>query len=61
LEQSKPTETYKTQTAVNSEGKTNETTKNLKEPLQKGQQSPKNKSQQEKHEKPQPRTPKRKI
>ncbi|HLT34076.1 MAG TPA: DUF3945 domain-containing protein, partial [Aquaticitalea sp.] len=41
-ERIKPTEAHKTQTAVNSEGKTNEATKNIKEPLQKGQQRPKN-------------------
>lgn len=43
---------HKTQTAVNSEGKTNETTKNIKEPLQKGQQRPKNEKQQEQQDKP---------
>jgi len=48
----KPTEAHKTQTAVNSEGKTNEATKNIKEPLQKGQQSPKNDKQQEQQKKP---------
>ena len=58
-QQAKPTEAHKTQTAVNSEGKTNETTKHLKEPLQKGQQSPKDKSQQVKQNKPQPRAGKR--
>ena len=31
----------RTQVAVNSEGKTNEATKNLKEPLRKGQTAPK--------------------
>lgn len=51
-EQAKPTEAHKIQTAVNSEGKTNEATKNIKEPLQKGQQAPKNKKQQEQQEKP---------
>jgi len=51
-ERVKPTETHKTQTAVNSEGKTNEATKNVKEPLQKGQQRPKNEKQQEQQEKP---------
>ncbi|COX98265.1 Uncharacterised protein [Mycobacterium tuberculosis] len=51
-EQAKPTEAHKTQTAVNSEGKTNEATKKIKEPLQKGQQAPKNKKQQEEQEKP---------
>lgn len=52
-ERVKPTEEHKTQTAVNSEGKTNEATKNLKDPLQKGQQRPKNEKQQEQQEKPQ--------
>jgi len=47
-EQAKPTEVHKTQTAVNSEGKTNESTKNINEPLKRGQQRPKNKQQQEK-------------
>ena len=51
-ERTQPTEAHKTQTAVNSEGKTNEATKNLKEPLQKGQQAPKDKKQQEQQEKP---------
>lgn len=51
-EQAKPTEAHKTQTAVNSEGKTNEATKKIKEPLQRGQQAPKNKKQQEEQEKP---------
>ena len=32
-----PSNESRTQVAVNSEGKTNEATKNLKEPLQKGQ------------------------
>lgn len=51
-ERVKPTEAHKTQTAVNSEGKTNEATKNIKEPLKSGQQRPKNKQQQEQQEKP---------
>ncbi|CDT31016.1 conserved hypothetical protein [Sphingobacterium sp. PM2-P1-29] len=51
-EQAKPAEAYKTQTAVNSEGKTNEATKHLKEPLKPQQQTPKNKKQQEQQEKP---------
>ncbi|ETN57896.1 hypothetical protein AND_010527 [Anopheles darlingi] len=46
-QKAKPTQEHTTQTAVNSEGKTNEATKHLKEPLQKGQQSPKDKSQEE--------------
>lgn len=49
--QAKPAEAHKTQTAVNSEGKTNEATKNIKEPLKSGQQTPKNKQQQDKQEK----------
>ena len=51
-ERVKPTEAHKTQTAVNSEGKTNEATKNIKEPLKYGQQTPKNKQQREQQEKP---------
>jgi hypothetical protein len=51
--QAKPVEANKTQTAVNSEGKTNEATKNINEPLKSGQQRPKNKQQQEQQEKPQ--------
>ncbi|KPE52594.1 DUF3945 domain-containing protein [Chryseobacterium indologenes] len=50
--QAKPTEAHKTQAAVNSEGKTNEATKNINEPLKSGQQSPKNKQQQDQQEKP---------
>lgn len=50
-EQAKPAEAYKTQTAVNSEGKTNEATKHVKEPLKPQQQTPKNKKQQEQQEK----------
>ena len=48
--QAKPTEAHKTQTAVNSKGKTNEATKNIKEPLESKQQAPKDKKQQEKQE-----------
>lgn len=51
-EQVKPTEAHKTQTAVNSEGKTNEVTKNIKEPLKSGQKNPDSKKQQEEQEKP---------
>lgn len=40
-------ESHKTQVAVNSEGKTNEATKNIKEPLQPKQQGPKNQKQQQ--------------
>lgn len=49
-EQAKPTEAHKTQTAVNSEGKTNEATKNLKEPLKSEQKNPDNKEQQDQQE-----------
>ena len=45
-----PDEAHKTQKAVNSDGKTNETTKNVKEPLKQGQNKP-TESQQEKAEK----------
>ena len=48
-----PSNESRTQVAVNSEGKTNEATKNLKEPLQKGQAAPKNDKQQQQQEKPQ--------
>ena len=36
----KPAEESKTQVAVNNEGKANEATKNVKEPLKQGQQKP---------------------
>ncbi|MBJ2126347.1 DUF3945 domain-containing protein [Flavobacterium sp. IB48] len=49
-EQAKPTEAHKTQTAVNSEGKTNEATKNIKEPLKSGQKNPDSEKQQEQQE-----------
>ncbi|MNY05627.1 hypothetical protein D3C86_1383550 [compost metagenome] len=49
-EQAKPTEAHKTQTSVNSEGKTNEATKNIKEPLKSGQKNPDSKKQQEQQE-----------
>jgi hypothetical protein len=49
-EQAKPTEAHKTQTAVNSDGKTNESTKNIKEPLKSGQKNPDSKEQQEQQE-----------
>ena len=51
-EQAKPTEAHKTQTAVNSEGKTNEATKKIKEPLESGQTNPNNRKQQEQQEAP---------
>ncbi|MFD2939192.1 DUF3945 domain-containing protein [Flavobacterium notoginsengisoli] len=49
-EQVKPADAYKTQTAVNSEGKTNEATKNSSEPLKSGQTNPDSKKQQEQQE-----------
>lgn len=51
-EKAQPKEENKTQVAVNSEGKTNETTKNIKEPLKTAQNNPDSKQQQEKQEKP---------
>ncbi len=42
----RPSNESRTQVAVNNEGKTNEATKNLKEPLQKGQTNPKDARQQ---------------
>lgn len=51
-ERIKPTDAHKTQNAVNSEGKTNEATKNIKEPLKSGQKNPDSKKQQEEQEKP---------
>lgn len=42
----------KTQYAVNNQGKTNEATKNITDPLQKGQTAPKNSAQQEQQRKP---------
>ena len=50
-----PSNESRTQVAVNSEGKTNEATKNLKEPLLKGQTAPKDDKQQKQQEKPQKR------
>lgn len=46
-EQAKSTEGHKTQTAANSNGKTNEATKYSKEPLKSGQEHPDTKKQQE--------------
>ena len=48
-----PSNESRTQVAVNNEGKTNEVTKNLKEPLQKGQTAPKDETQQRQQEQPQ--------
>ena len=50
-----PSNESRTQMAVNNEGKTNEATKELKEPLQKGQTAPKDDKQQKQQEKPQKR------
>src|SRR5690606_3302433 len=47
-----PAEAHKTQVAVNSEGKTNEATKHINEPLKSQQTAPANKQQQEKQEAP---------
>ena len=51
-----PSNESRTQVAVNNEGKTNEVTKNLKEPLQKGQTAPKDNNQQRQQENQQKRT-----
>lgn len=45
-----PSNESRTQVAVNSEGKTNEATKKLKEPLRKGQTAPKDTAQQQQQE-----------
>ncbi|WP_343607822.1 DUF3945 domain-containing protein [Chryseobacterium oranimense] len=50
-EQVKPTEDHKTQTAVNTQGKTNEATKNIKAPLESKQQQPVNKQQEDQQKK----------
>lgn len=51
-EKAQPSEDHKTQKAVNSDGKTNEATKNLKEPLESKQQQPANKQQEAQQKKP---------
>ena len=51
-----PSNESRTQVAVNNDGKTNEATKNLREPLQKGQTNPKDAHQQQQQEKPQKKT-----
>ena len=48
-----PANESRTQVAVNNEGKANEATKNLKDPLQKGQTAPKDDVQRQQQEKPQ--------
>ncbi|ODS89263.1 MAG: hypothetical protein ABS44_05150 [Chryseobacterium sp. SCN 40-13] len=47
-----PAEAYKTQVAVNSDGKTNEATKHIKEPLKPEQQKPKTRTQQQRQNSP---------
>ncbi|AZA89854.1 Uncharacterised protein [Chryseobacterium nakagawai] len=51
-EKAQTSEDHKTQKAVNSDGKTNEATKNLKEPLDSKQQQPANKQQEAQQKKP---------
>lgn len=51
-EKAQPSEDHKTQKAVNSDGKTNEATKSLKEPLESKQQQPANKQQEAQQKKP---------
>lgn len=50
-EKAQPSEDHKTQKAVNSDGKTNEATKNIKEPLNSKQQQPANAQQKEEQQK----------
>ncbi|MBO9676387.1 MAG: DUF3945 domain-containing protein [Sphingobacteriaceae bacterium] len=50
-DKAEPAESHKTQVAVNSEGKTNEATKNSNDPLNSGQTNPDNKKQQREQEK----------
>lgn len=47
-----PTNENKTQVAVNEQGKTNEATKNIKEPLKPGQDAPKNEKQMKEQKNP---------
>jgi len=47
-----PSEDHQTQKAVNSDGKTNEATKNIKEPLESKQQQPANKQQEAEQNRP---------
>ena len=47
-----PADAHKTQVAVNSNGKTNEATKHVNEPLKPRQQTPKNKTQQQRQNNP---------
>lgn len=51
-EKAQPSEDHKTQRAVNTDGKTNEATKNIKEPLESKQQQPANKQQAEQQKAP---------
>lgn len=51
-EKAQPSEDHKTQKAVNSDGKTSEATKNIKEPLEPKQQKPANKQQEAQQKKP---------
>ncbi|MNK67066.1 hypothetical protein D3C87_863980 [compost metagenome] len=51
-EKAQPSEDHKTQKAVNSDGKTNEATKNINEPLESKQQQPANKQQEDQQKKP---------
>lgn len=54
-----PTNENRTQVAVNEQGKTNEATKHIGEPLKPGQDSPKNEKQQQKQDEGQKRQPKK--
>lgn len=54
-----PTNENRTQVAVNEQGKTNESTKHIGEPLKPGQDSPKNEKQQQRQDEGQKRQPKK--
>lgn len=50
-EEAKPSEDHKTQTVVNTQGKTNEATKNVKQPLESKQQQPTHRQQEDQQKK----------
>ncbi|WP_415326292.1 DUF3945 domain-containing protein [Chryseobacterium sp. MMS23-Vi53] len=60
-EKAQPSEDHKTQKAVNTDGKTNEATKNIKEPLNSKQQQPNNEQQEAEQQKKPARSQGRKL
>ncbi|PIF45292.1 uncharacterized protein DUF3945 [Chryseobacterium sp. 52] len=60
-EGAKPAEEHKTQTAVNSEGKTNEATKNISEPLKSGQKDPDSLNQKQEQKPAKAKQPRNRI